>query len=339
MDQELSNSILFLVSARQALKETIEISEIDAVKQSMAINFVENEATDLQIMGMLTLGEVLEEKYNEELEYELYENFKDTILTNYTNLMEDIDEDALKSIIFEVAPISSEGLSTAKPIMEHMMATGLLEAKKKTVDPKNRTYNQANKTKPKTKTYWEGGKSNQQFSRAEKAKQAARDFKNRQKAKLKQANLKDKAKDFAKKAKDKSGYTEFKQGMKGRQATAAGLKSKTSAKKFAKTGREVANKKVLKGGAKMAAVAAVLTAVIFAGAKVYRDFMTKAKRACRGQSGEGREACLRQFRNKALQAKISKMQSGIAACNNSKNPEKCKAALKNKIDKVKSKMR
>jgi hypothetical protein len=66
--------------------------------------------------------------------------------------------------------------------------------------------------------------------------------------------------------------------------------------------------------------------------------MSAAAKACAGKSGGEKSACMRQYKANATKAQISAMQKGLSSCAQSKNPEKCKAAIARKVDKLKSRL-
>lgn len=83
-----------------------------------------------------------------------------------------------------------------------------------------------------------------------------------------------------------------------------------------------------------AALAALLT---YAGYKTYQRFFSKAARQCRGLSGQQKTACMNKAKVAAINQQIAELQKGAAACKKSKNPTKCMAGVKKKIDKLKRK--
>lgn len=110
----LTDSMLFLLSVRDIIKEVVEMSSIehkDTVK-----NFVMNEASDYQIMSLLIDGVLPEEKYNVGEEMLLFSRLKEQIVFNYPILSEAIGEDLTRNLIFEVGPISPD-YSSAAPIV------------------------------------------------------------------------------------------------------------------------------------------------------------------------------------------------------------------------------
>lgn len=89
---------------------------------------------------------------------------------------------------------------------------------------------------------------------------------------------------------------------------------------FAKTGAGQAV-----GGAALAAL------LIYASAKTYKRFLSKAAKACSGQSGAAKSQCMKEYKGKAKAAQAADLAKAANACAKTKNPEACKAAVQRKI--------
>jgi len=85
------------------------------------------------------------------------------------------------------------------------------------------------------------------------------------------------------------------------------------------------------------AAAALASLAIFAGYKTYKRFMSQAAKACKGQTGDQKTACMKQYKKKALLAQAQDTQASAAACVKTKNPGKCKEAISRKVVRLKSK--
>jgi len=85
-----------------------------------------------------------------------------------------------------------------------------------------------------------------------------------------------------------------------------------------------------------------VTSLVAAGAAashaVYKRYMTKAARSCSGKKGMDRRNCVVAFRKKALQAKVSALQSISGKCSQTKNPSSCKKKYDAKIKKIRYKI-
>jgi len=93
----------------------------------------------------------------------------------------------------------------------------------------------------------------------------------------------------------------------------------------------------VQAGAAVAA-AVMATLVILLARKAYRAYLSKAARACITKTGPAKNECIRKFKIEAIKAEIAQLQQNKAACDYSKNPEKCKAKLDKRINKVKAKI-
>ena len=72
--------------------------------------------------------------------------------------------------------------------------------------------------------------------------------------------------------------------------------------------------------------------------KLYKRFLTKAARACKGKSGTEKTLCMKEYRIKALEMQIKELQKAKKYCAKSKNPVKCKHLLDSKIYKLRMKI-
>jgi hypothetical protein len=84
----------------------------------------------------------------------------------------------------------------------------------------------------------------------------------------------------------------------------------------------------------------VLAAIIATAAyKVYKGYLSKAAKACQGRKGEDKTKCMKDYKRKAVQEEIKAMTKLMSECSKSKEPVKCKNAIKKKIDSKKKKLR
>lgn len=80
-----------------------------------------------------------------------------------------------------------------------------------------------------------------------------------------------------------------------------------------------------------------LAAVVFYIA--HRSYKKKLaeKTGCAKKVGKEREKCIRKVRIDALDIEIANLQKGVAACDESNNPKKCRLTINKKIEKLKKK--
>jgi hypothetical protein len=92
-------------------------------------------------------------------------------------------------------------------------------------------------------------------------------------------------------------------------------------------------KRYLKGGS----VIVLIAAATAAGHRVYKIYLSKAARQCKGFSGPERRSCIVKFKKAGLQAKMNAYAKAKNDCAGSKNPERCRSQLDIKIKKVRYK--
>jgi hypothetical protein len=70
--------------------------------------------------------------------------------------------------------------------------------------------------------------------------------------------------------------------------------------------------------------------------KIYKNYFSAAAKKCAGSPDKS--ACMKAARSGAVKAQIADLSKGASACSKAKDPAKCKAAIQNKIAKLRSKM-
>jgi len=119
----VQNSILFLGTARETLSNLIEQTELEG-KESL-MNHIMNEASDFEILHAI----VYEEFPSPDAEHDVFDEmvlmseFKNSILENYLQVCDMVNEDVLNEVLHTVDTITPYGLSTALPIIEHTTKT------------------------------------------------------------------------------------------------------------------------------------------------------------------------------------------------------------------------
>jgi len=119
----VQNSILFLGTARETLSNLIEQTELEG-KESL-MNHIMNEASDFEILHAI----VYEEFPSPNAEHDVFDEmilmseFKNSILENYLQVCDMVNEDVLTEVLHTVDTITPYGLSTALPIIEHTTKT------------------------------------------------------------------------------------------------------------------------------------------------------------------------------------------------------------------------
>lgn len=76
----------------------------------------------------------------------------------------------------------------------------------------------------------------------------------------------------------------------------------------------------------------------YAAHKTYKNFFSKAAKACQGKTGTEKSQCMVNYRKSAIKLQIKDLMASSSACSKSKDPAKCKTKIKQKIDKLKLKL-
>lgn len=115
----ITSSLVFLLSVRTTLSEFVDLSkELNETDKKNLKNFFINEGTDYEIIHFFVRGSFPEKRYDSVVESKVYEELKSGIREDFTLLKKFIDEETIKSVITEVGPISSKGLSSSVIILE-----------------------------------------------------------------------------------------------------------------------------------------------------------------------------------------------------------------------------
>jgi hypothetical protein len=295
----VTNSILFLTCARHALKEQVLLSELEESKKVAFSEFLVNEATDYEVMSLLVDNALPEEKYNQEAEAYLFADLKEMVIENYSGLSESIGRDSLMSLVYEIGPVSAYGYSTAAPILEFLLS-----------EIPNFNLNLPRKSSSK-KIF--GAAAKAPGIRTKQVTMAA------QKAGSALKGAPGQAKEFAKK-------------QYGRASDRAKVYGGQAVEKAKAAGKWAGTHKKALGAAAIAAIAA------YAGVKAYKKWFSASAKACAGKSGSEKDACVKQYKNKAVQAQIQATGAGAGACSKAKDPAKCKAQIQSRISSLKGKL-
>ncbi len=70
--------------------------------------------------------------------------------------------------------------------------------------------------------------------------------------------------------------------------------------------------------------------------KIYKNYFSAAAKKCAGSPDKS--ACMKAARSGAVKAQIADLSKGAGACSKARDPQKCRAAVQNKIAKLRSKM-
>ena len=124
-NQNIGDSVLFLLSSRAALANIVEFSATE--NASDLVSFIHNEASDYEVMHLLVHGSLPEEKYNDVAEMFLFSQFKESMLMNHAFVTEMVGEDVFENILYEVDSLYM-ATSTARPVIETKLVLDFLSS-------------------------------------------------------------------------------------------------------------------------------------------------------------------------------------------------------------------
>lgn len=120
----VSDSLLFLCAAREALCNIIETSTMSPAETERTRGFLMNEASDYEVMSLIMEGELPEEKYNDLDESYMFEELKERMFVDAEVVGQVMGEQTMVEFISSVSSVFPK-YSSAKPIMEYQASTGL----------------------------------------------------------------------------------------------------------------------------------------------------------------------------------------------------------------------
>lgn len=92
----------------------------------------------------------------------------------------------------------------------------------------------------------------------------------------------------------------------------------------------------LKDGMGAIALVSIASAVSY---KIYKQYLTKAAKACKDKKGLAKEECMTKFKREGLKKQLNILQKGLVDCKNTKDPKLCQEKMKKKIDGIKNKLK
>ncbi len=348
-NQNIAESILFLLSARESLSYMVEGSSVDHKDELK--NFLMNEASDYEIIHMLMYEEMPNDKYNFTDEIRLFSNLKEQVLVNYNILNKYIGE-SIQTFINEVDLIHP-CYSSAAPLYEFQRASE--NTLNEVFDKEGVGLQKAIDWVTKKREFQPIDLDKLQKSVATAIGSVGRKALAMQKKEVAINNLirKGVKPDVARKLIThqipyiknvgsagyiKGGDALLKKGATGaaRAADPAGflatLKQKAIAAAPTLQKAVTSQAGMAVGGAALAALA------LYASVKLYKRFMSKAAKSCAGQSGSAKTMCMKKHQHSAIAAQIKDLGSAMNACAKSKSPEKCKIPIQKKISNLQVKM-
>jgi hypothetical protein len=284
--QNIRESVLFLLSARDTLTQMV--LESNHENSDEMVGFLENEASDYEIMSLLVTGVLPEEKQNIAAEAYLFSFMKEQTLKSHDLVVKAMGTDAFNSFLHEVDSVFP-AMMTTKPMLKFYQEQGNAIA----IIEQSPTMAGLKGVVKTAKDYYSPGGGGEAVGGAVKT-----------------------AKDYWMKA--------------GGDAVSAGRAAiEKGLPQFKSWATSPAGQGV--AGAALGAL------VIYGAMKAYRRFFSAAAKACAGQSGEAKTACMGKAKKSAYAKKAAFLQAGMGACAKSKNPEKCKAAIGRKVSSLQAK--
>lgn len=298
-------SLVFLRCARDALSAIVEDSTVD-YKDELS-SFLLNEASDYEIMSLLINNELPDNKFDLKEELMLFATLKEQMIAT-PGLDEFLGEDIYNKVMLEVDTLAP--YQSAPVLMEK------IEKLISEVSPTLAGLKGVGKTAVK---YWEP-KAKTGLTALKKSFERPSIVKDKMALQRAAAQSKTAAAGpsplTAQKGTAKWWLSKAKTGAKS---------AKQAVSTFAKS---PAGKAV--GGAALAALA------LYGAHKLYKNFMSKAARACSG-TGKAKAQCMDQYKARALGAEIKDLNAAKAACKATKDPGKCASAIQGKISRLQSK--
>jgi hypothetical protein len=87
-------------------------------------------------------------------------------------------------------------------------------------------------------------------------------------------------------------------------------------------------------GVHYAGAAVVVALATFASYRIYRNYLTKAAKACKNFTGPEKNNCMLKFKIEAAKQQLDSLKMALSACDSSQDPEKCKKTIELKIKKL-----
>ena len=309
-------SITFFSCLREALALSLDNMEgLQESEKSSLQSFILSESTDYEVMHFSITGKFPSEKYNSVNEAILVDTIKNELTENYIELIEsgNYTEETLDNLIESLIPLTENGLSSSTLILEHLSSTGILP-----LIISEKWYDKFLPKKDKT---------------------------------------------TAKKSDIPKGISDASDAMTGQFKQAGKMKNPIMGKKGSPAGSDTPAIIKAAGNATMdgdgtvkkpesaakgaislkklgtaAGVTVAIAALLYGGYKTYKRFLSKAAKACSNKSGAEKTACMVAFKKNAVKAQIADLRRGLSGCSGTKNPQKCKAAINAKIQKLQSKV-
>lgn len=299
---EVKNSLKFFSICRENLVSIIkEIETLTESEKKDVITFLENYATDYEILSLTINNKLPKERSNIIKEQKLIQKYKNNIMENYDVLNKVIKEDYLNEFILEFDSVMPYGLSSAKPIMEFNKLSGIMNE---------------NIIVEREKMFWNNILTEQ--SNVDVARRAAK---------------------VVKGVYDKSGPVDAARVATGGARLMAALHKIGVSSGAANVGAKVGAGSIASGaGAVVLGGAAIAALLAWAAKKTFNRFFSAAAKQCNQYSGSQKTACMIKAKRDAFAKQIQDLKAGAVGCAKTKNPDACNASITKKIAKLQLQM-
>jgi len=353
MIEVLEDTLTFMGIARETICEHLETLGHPEEALNEMKNFVLKEATDYQVMSMLMDNGLPDEDQNLKEEYNLFDTFNQAAGTYFVPLSE-FEISSSQLILIEAAPKDSPRIIALKKQIDSK-----IDMAKRWTKTKGPKADERKAEIQKSLRYLKGELDKERSKVAQAAGAAvapagmAAAVKKKQAGAVKTYTAGELARGAVKKGKEvaKRGVSvAVPVAMRGKEAVGKGV-SKLKQKAIAAKSKLSQMAQKLPSASSIAAKAkafiastpgmvlggSALAALLGYGAyKLYKNYFSKAAKACAGQADKA--GCVAKYKTSAVKAQIADLGKGVSACAKSKNPEKCKAAVQAKINKLKTKL-
>lgn len=79
------------------------------------------------------------------------------------------------------------------------------------------------------------------------------------------------------------------------------------------------------------------TSLLMTAYKTYKDYLSKAARACDTMTGRDKSLCMTKYKMEGIRNYIQQLQKSLTKCEEAKYPEKCREKIKERIQKLEEK--
>lgn len=346
----INDSLQFLVFCREALSDMIRVSDMKKEVKIKTTNFLMNEASDYQVMSLITRGELPKTKYDAIDESILFIELKQQMVSNAPSLLEYMEPELIASFLVEVGSVYGVA-SSAKPVLEFLGESNMALSRENLNEASaGEIANQVaqylgykySMIAPNVKTFIAAQSANA-AQKGEDVAAAAKAIAGQAKSRFADALAKGAEKvskvagDVKQAAQGAADKASQKVGAAADQAQTAGTAALGQIKQAAGSASDAVSKFATSTPGQAVGAAALLALISYGAYKLYKNKFSAAAKACAGRKGPEKAACMAKAKKAAIMAQIADMRKASSACAKAKDPAKCKAAAGAKIQKLQAK--